>query len=65
MRGLPKLIRKIWLVELHKPARALELLRGLAGATLPPQHEALRRKIQAIAQQKVSEGVLEVDDVAW
>jgi len=58
-------LAQICLVELEKPARALELLAGLGGAKLPPPHDALRDKIRAVAQRKVNEGAIEVDDAAW
>jgi membrane associated rhomboid family serine protease len=58
-------LAQICLVELERPGRALELVAGLDGAVLPPQQEAVRRKIIATARRKLDDGDLEVDDGAW
>jgi membrane associated rhomboid family serine protease len=58
-------LAQVCLVELAKPGKALELIAPLAGAPLTPQLAAARDKLRAVAQRKMSEGELEVDDAAW
>jgi membrane associated rhomboid family serine protease len=58
-------LAQICLVELEKPNRAIELLEGLKGVQLPAAQDAMRRKIQAVAQKQIDEGVVEVDDQKW
>jgi membrane associated rhomboid family serine protease len=62
--GVRLKLAQICVVELDKPARALDLLAALDGAALPPAHDSLRNKIRAVAERKVNEGALEVDG-AW
>ena len=58
-------LAQVCLVELAKPGKALELIGPLDGAALSPQLAVARDKLRAVAQRKVGEGVLEVDDEAW
>lgn len=58
-------LAQVCLVELDKPGKALELIGPLDGARLSPQLAAARDKLRAVAQRKVGEGELEVDDAAW
>ncbi len=58
-------LAQVCLVELAKPGKALELITPLEGVTLAPQFAAARDKVRAVAQRKMSEGELEVDDAAW
>ena len=58
-------LAQVCLVELAKPGKALELIGPLDGAALSPQLAAARDKLRAVAQRKVGEGELEVDDAAW
>lgn len=63
--GVRLKLAQICLVELDKPARALELLAALDNRALPPANAGLRDKIRAIAQRKVAEGAVEIDDASW
>ena len=58
-------LAQVCLVELAKPGKALELIGPLDGAALSPQLAVARDKLRAVAQRKVGEGELEVDDAAW
>jgi len=58
-------LAQVCLVELAKPGKALELIGPLDGARLSPQLASARDKLRAVAQRKVGEGELEVDDAAW
>jgi membrane associated rhomboid family serine protease len=58
-------LAQVCLVELDKPGKAIELIKNLDGATLPPQLATARDKVRAVAQRKLNEGELEVDDAVW
>ncbi|MBL9165785.1 MAG: rhomboid family intramembrane serine protease [Planctomycetaceae bacterium] len=58
-------LAQVCLIELGKPGKALELINALDGAELKPQLAAARDKVRAVAQRKLGEGELEVDDAAW
>ena len=58
-------LAQVCLMELDKPGKALELASSLEGQTLAPPLVAARDKVCAVARRKLSEGELEVDDVAW
>jgi membrane associated rhomboid family serine protease len=58
-------LAQICLVELEKPNRALEVLAGLDGVSLPSEQDILRKKIRAVAQKQINEGVVEIDDALW
>jgi membrane associated rhomboid family serine protease len=58
-------LAQICVVELDKPQRALELLAAWDGRPLAEPHETQRRKIAAVAQRKIAEGTVEIDDGRW
>jgi membrane associated rhomboid family serine protease len=58
-------LAQVCLVELDKPGKAIELIKSLDGATLPSQLATARDKVRAVAQRKLNEGELEVDDAVW
>jgi membrane associated rhomboid family serine protease len=58
-------LAQVCLVELDKPGKAIELIQQLDGAPLPPTLATARDKVRAVAQRKLSEGELEVDDAVW
>jgi membrane associated rhomboid family serine protease len=63
--GVRLKLAQICLVKLDKPARTIELLSALDASRLPADQVKLCQKMRAVAEQKVSEGELEVDDGAW
>ncbi len=58
-------LAQICVVELARPARALELLDQIDLERRPPEQQRLAQKIAAKAAAMQEEGVLEVDDGAW
>jgi membrane associated rhomboid family serine protease len=58
-------LAQICVVELARPARALELLDQVDLERRPPEQQRLAQKIAAKADAMQEEGVLEVDDGAW
>lgn len=58
-------LAQVCVVELDKPAKALELLDGLNGTPLSPQLTAARDTVRAVARRKVDEGAVEIDDAGW
>lgn len=58
-------LAQVCVVELDKPAKALELLDGLNGTPLTPQLAAARDTVRAVARRKVDEGAVEIDDAGW
>jgi hypothetical protein len=55
----------ICVVELNRPAKALELLADTDTQKLPPSQATLVTRITAKARQMQSEGVLELDTDGW
>lgn len=55
-------LAQICLVELERPAKALELLQELNAAKLNGQQQQMRKKLIAVAKRQIEQGVLEVDD---
>ena len=58
-------LAQICVVELQRPARALDLLGRVDAKSLPPNHAELVKKIKAKAFALQSEGIVELDDEAW
>ncbi|QDU59025.1 rhomboid family intramembrane serine protease [Aeoliella mucimassa] len=58
-------LAQICVTALEKPARALEILQSLDSSQLPPEKQAMARKIVAKAHQLQAEGVYELDDESW
>jgi hypothetical protein len=58
-------LAQICLVELERPAKALELLESTNSQNLTEQQKKMFQKLQAVARRQIDEGVLEVDDGAW
>ncbi|TWT36727.1 Rhomboid family protein [Posidoniimonas corsicana] len=58
-------LAQICVVEINKPARALELLGQVDAKRLSPEHLKLAKKIAAKARVLQQEGELELDDGAW
>jgi hypothetical protein len=58
-------LAQICVVELNRPAKALELLADADTHKLPPSQAALVQKITAKALDLQSEGVFELDTEAW
>lgn len=52
----------ICLVELERPAKAMEFLEDVELAELNAQEKQMYKKLRAVAKRKVEEGVLELDD---
>jgi membrane associated rhomboid family serine protease len=63
--GVRLKLAQICLMELEKPGKTLELLQPLDGIDLPEPHEKLRQKLDAVANRRIDQGVLEVDDGGW
>jgi membrane associated rhomboid family serine protease len=55
----------ICVVELNRPGKALDLLRGIDLSRLPPAQADLAKKITAKAKQMQEEGVIEFDVDTW
>jgi hypothetical protein len=58
-------LAQICVVELQRPAKALELLGAVNAKKLPQQQLQLCKRIQAKAIQMQAEGVVELDDDSW
>ena len=58
-------LAQICLLELDRPGRALELLRGLDVQNLPPKLVPLTKKVALRAQQMQREGHVELDTEQW
>jgi hypothetical protein len=58
-------LAQICVLELEKPARAIELLRQVNFAKQPDEKKQLAKKIHTRARQMQAEGVYEVDDGAF
>jgi membrane associated rhomboid family serine protease len=56
-------LAQICLVELERPARALELLAPIAVGQLNEKQQLLHRQLTKVAQQRIEEGAMELDDV--
>jgi membrane associated rhomboid family serine protease len=54
-------LAQICVVELDRPAKALEVLQGIDPSRLPPPQLALAKKIAAAARAKQAEGDVELD----
>lgn len=54
-------LAQICVVELDRPAKALEVLQGINPSRLPPPQLALAKKIAAAARAKQAEGDVELD----
>ena len=55
-------LAQICLVEMERPAKAVELLEELSSGKLSEEQTKFRQKLLAVARRQVQEGVLEVDD---
>lgn len=58
-------LAQICVVELGKPARAMDLLHAINAKALPAEHLKLAKKIAAKARVLQQEGELELDDGTW
>jgi membrane associated rhomboid family serine protease len=58
-------LAQVCLAQLERPGKALELASQLDASSLSPPLAAARDKVVAVARRKLSEGELELDDVAW
>ncbi|TWT73699.1 Rhomboid family protein [Posidoniimonas polymericola] len=58
-------LAQICVVELGKPARAMDLLHAIDAKALPAEHLKLAKKIAAKARVLQQEGELELDDGVW
>ena len=58
-------LAQICLVEMQRPAKALELLEETDPQYLAQSQKKMFRKLQAVAQRQIDDGVLEVDNEAW
>jgi membrane associated rhomboid family serine protease len=58
-------LAQICVVELQRPAKALELLGAVSAKKLPQQQLQLCKRVHAKAIQMQSEGVVELDDDSW
>src|SRR5690606_19977694 len=56
-------LAQICLVELERPARTLELLEPIAMAQLNDKQQLLHRQMTKVANQRIEEGAMELDDV--
>ncbi|MEM9352727.1 MAG: rhomboid family intramembrane serine protease [Planctomycetota bacterium] len=63
--GVRVKLAQICLIELQRPNKALEVLRGLDVQKLPTKLVPLTKKVAAAAQQMVREGHVELDTEAW
>jgi len=58
-------LAQICVVALNRPAKALELLKGVDAGRLPAPQLALAKKIAAKSRQMQAEGVYELDTDTW
>jgi membrane associated rhomboid family serine protease len=58
-------LAQICVLELDRPQRALELLKGLDPTTLTQEDRKLYQKLVARSKQMQAEGTLELDDGQW
>ena len=55
-------LAQICLVELQRPAKALELLAKLVATQLNEKQDQLRKKITAVARKQIADGAVELDE---
>lgn len=56
-------LAQICLLELERPARTLELLAPLSPGQLNEKQQLLAKQLAKVAQQRIAEGAMELDDV--
>jgi hypothetical protein len=63
--GLRIALAQICVQNLHRPGKALDLLKELDRTKLNEKQAALAGRIKSIAMKQLDEGVVELDDDAW
>jgi hypothetical protein len=58
-------LAQICVLELQRPGKAIDLLKGIDSKPLPEKQATLVKKIRARANQMSQEGVVELDVETW